>query len=75
MGTARVWRLYMAGCIVGFDRNVVQLHQILGVKLQADGTSGDVQQSPGTRRTRLTSEGPVVRTHLRPRIFESVSRP
>jgi cyclopropane-fatty-acyl-phospholipid synthase len=40
MGTARVWRLYMAGCIVGFDRNVVQLHQILGVKLQADGASG-----------------------------------
>src|SRR5262249_38508808 len=40
MGTARVWRLYMAGCILGFDRNVVQLHQILGVKLQADGTSG-----------------------------------
>ena len=40
MGTARVWRLYMAGCILGFDRNVVQLHQILGVKLQADGASG-----------------------------------
>src|SRR5579859_282604 len=40
MGTARVWRLYMAGCILGFDRNVVQLHQILGVKLAKDGTSG-----------------------------------
>ena len=39
-GTARVWRLYMAGCQLGFDRNVVQLHQILGVKLQADGSSG-----------------------------------
>src|SRR6202522_741537 len=38
--TARVWRLYMAGSRLGFDRNVVQLHQILGVKLQADGTSG-----------------------------------
>jgi cyclopropane-fatty-acyl-phospholipid synthase len=38
-GTARVWRLYMAGSRVGFDRNVVQLHQILGVKLEADGTS------------------------------------
>ncbi|MGV9310270.1 class I SAM-dependent methyltransferase, partial [Nonomuraea sp. NPDC003727] len=32
-GTARVWRLYMAGCIVGFERNKVQLHQVLGVKL------------------------------------------
>jgi cyclopropane-fatty-acyl-phospholipid synthase len=39
-GTARVWRLYMAGSRLGFDRNVVQLHQILGVKLTADGMSG-----------------------------------
>ncbi len=39
-GTARVWRLYMAGSQLGFDRNVVQLHQILGVKLTADGKSG-----------------------------------
>ena len=39
-GTARVWRLYMAGSRLGFDRNVVQLHQILGVKLPADGKSG-----------------------------------
>jgi cyclopropane-fatty-acyl-phospholipid synthase len=39
-GTARVWRLYMAGSRLGFDTNVVQLHQILGVKLHPDGTSG-----------------------------------
>ena len=39
-GTARVWRLYMAGSRLGFDRNHIQLHQILGVKLHADGTSG-----------------------------------
>jgi cyclopropane-fatty-acyl-phospholipid synthase len=39
-GTARVWRLYMAGSRLGFDHNIVQLHQILGVKLQADGVSG-----------------------------------
>jgi cyclopropane-fatty-acyl-phospholipid synthase len=39
-GTARVWRLYMAGSRLGFDRNVIELHQILGVKLTADGTSG-----------------------------------
>ena len=39
-GTARVWRLYMAGSRLGFDRNVVQLHQILGVRLAADGASG-----------------------------------
>jgi cyclopropane-fatty-acyl-phospholipid synthase len=39
-GTARVWRLYMAGSRLGFDRNVIQLHQILGVKLTAEGASG-----------------------------------
>jgi cyclopropane-fatty-acyl-phospholipid synthase len=37
---ARVWRLYMAGSRLGFERNVVQLHQILGVKLGADGQAG-----------------------------------
>jgi cyclopropane-fatty-acyl-phospholipid synthase len=39
-GTARVWRLYMAGSQVGFEQNVVQLHQMLGVKLAADGSAG-----------------------------------
>jgi cyclopropane-fatty-acyl-phospholipid synthase len=38
--TARVWRLYMAGCRLGFERNVVGLHQILGVRLEAGGRSG-----------------------------------
>jgi cyclopropane-fatty-acyl-phospholipid synthase len=33
VGTARVWRLYMAASRVGFDRNQIQLHQMLGVKL------------------------------------------
>jgi cyclopropane-fatty-acyl-phospholipid synthase len=40
MGTARVWALYMAGCIVGFERNKVQLHQVLGVKLDSEGRAG-----------------------------------
>jgi len=39
MGTARVWALYMAGCIVGFERNKVQLHQVLGVKLDSEQAS------------------------------------
>ncbi len=39
-GTARVWRLYMAGSRLGFERNQIQLHQVLGVKLGANGTSG-----------------------------------
>ncbi|MBV9858449.1 MAG: class I SAM-dependent methyltransferase [Streptosporangiaceae bacterium] len=38
-GTARVWRLYMAGSRLGFERNVVQLHQVLGVKLAKDGVA------------------------------------
>ena len=33
---ARIWRLYMAGSRLGFEDNVVQLHQVLGVKLPAD---------------------------------------
>ncbi|WP_067701197.1 class I SAM-dependent methyltransferase [Nocardia jejuensis] len=37
-GTAKVWGLYMAGCQLGFERNVVQLHQVLGVKLDAQST-------------------------------------
>ncbi len=39
-GTARVWRLYMAGSRLGFDRNQIQLHQVLAVKLDRQGTSG-----------------------------------
>jgi cyclopropane-fatty-acyl-phospholipid synthase len=39
-GTARVWRLYMAGSRLGFERNQIQLHQMLGVKLAAGGVSG-----------------------------------
>ncbi|GGG18660.1 cyclopropane-fatty-acyl-phospholipid synthase [Rhodococcoides trifolii] len=33
IGTAKVWGLYMAGSRLGFERNVVQLHQVLAVKL------------------------------------------
>ncbi|MBB2913172.1 cyclopropane-fatty-acyl-phospholipid synthase [Streptosporangium becharense] len=36
-GTARVWRLYMAASAVGFERNKVQLHQVLAVRLDAAG--------------------------------------
>jgi cyclopropane-fatty-acyl-phospholipid synthase len=40
LGTARVWGLYMAGSRLGFERNVVQLHQVLAVN--ADGRGGAV---------------------------------
>ncbi|GAB2752758.1 class I SAM-dependent methyltransferase [Salinifilum aidingensis] len=41
---ARVWRLYMAACRLGFERNVVQLHQTLGVKL--DGNDSHMPLRP-----------------------------
>ncbi|MDG3009508.1 methyltransferase domain-containing protein [Rhodococcus sp. D2-41] len=39
-GTARVWGLYMAGSRLGFERNGIQLHQVLAVK---PGEDGDAQ--------------------------------
>jgi cyclopropane-fatty-acyl-phospholipid synthase len=61
-GTARVWRLYMAGSRLGFDRNHIELHQVLGVRLAADGTCGmplrpDCGAAPGDGRL-LTTERP-----------------
>jgi cyclopropane-fatty-acyl-phospholipid synthase len=41
---ARVWRLYMAACRLGFERNIVQLHQVLGVRL--DGTDAHYPLRP-----------------------------
>ena len=35
--TARIWGLYLAGSSIGFERNNIQLHQVLGEKLAADG--------------------------------------
>jgi cyclopropane-fatty-acyl-phospholipid synthase len=40
LGTARVWRLYMAASRFGFDIDMIQLHQMLGVKLGPGGSSG-----------------------------------
>jgi cyclopropane-fatty-acyl-phospholipid synthase len=36
-GTAKVWGLYMAGSAIAFERNEIQLHQVLAVKPDADG--------------------------------------
>ena len=41
LGTATVWGLYMAGSRLGFERNVVQLHQVLAVNVNERG-GGDV---------------------------------
>ena len=40
IGRARVWRLYMAACALGFERGNIQLHQVLGVRLAGYGGSG-----------------------------------
>ncbi|RYP87094.1 methyltransferase domain-containing protein [Nocardioides guangzhouensis] len=45
-GTARVWGLYMAGSRVGFERNEIQLHQVLAVKVGPDGDA-QVPLRPG----------------------------
>jgi cyclopropane-fatty-acyl-phospholipid synthase len=54
-GTARVWRLYMAGSRLGFDRNHIELHQVLGVKLHPDGTSA-MPLRPGWEAPRVLAQ-------------------
>jgi cyclopropane-fatty-acyl-phospholipid synthase len=44
--TAKVWGLYMAGSRLGFESNVVQLHQVLAVKLDDRGRDGDLPMRP-----------------------------
>ncbi|WP_347565694.1 class I SAM-dependent methyltransferase [Nocardioides sp. IC4_145] len=39
-GTARVWGLYMAGSRLAFERNEIQLHQVLAVNTTEDGRDG-----------------------------------
>jgi cyclopropane-fatty-acyl-phospholipid synthase len=45
LGTARVWALYMAASRLGFERNQIQLHQVLGVR--ADGGVAGMPLRPG----------------------------
>jgi cyclopropane-fatty-acyl-phospholipid synthase len=44
--TAKVWGMYMAGSRVGFETNVVQLHQVLAVKLDNKGGDGNLPLRP-----------------------------
>ena len=37
--TAKIWGLYMAGSRLGFERNWIELHQVLAVRLHEDGRS------------------------------------
>ncbi|TKV62038.1 methyltransferase domain-containing protein [Nakamurella flava] len=45
VGKARVWGLYMAACAVSFERDQIQLHQVLAVRPRDDG-SADVPLRP-----------------------------
>lgn len=44
--TAKVWGLYMAGSRLGFETNVVQLHQVLAVKLDRGGSDSGLPLRP-----------------------------
>ena len=46
LATAKVWGLYMAGSRVGFETNVVQLHQVLAVKLDERGGDAGLPLRP-----------------------------
>ncbi|CDO07731.1 SAM-dependent methyltransferase [Mycolicibacterium cosmeticum] len=46
LATAKVWGLYMAGSRWGFESNVVQLHQVLAVKLDERGGDGGLPLRP-----------------------------
>jgi len=46
LATAKVRGLYMAGSRLGFETNVVQLHQVLAVKLDDNGKDGGLPLRP-----------------------------
>jgi cyclopropane-fatty-acyl-phospholipid synthase len=40
LGRAKVWALYMAGSRLGFERRTIELHQVVGVRVDDKGDSG-----------------------------------
>jgi cyclopropane-fatty-acyl-phospholipid synthase len=62
---ARVWRLYMAASRIGFERNHVQVHQMLGVRVGADGTSAMPLRPDWERRS--AAQPPLRRAERLPR--------
>lgn len=46
LATAKIWGLYMAGSRLGFETNVVQLHQVLAVNVGAGGDNGGLPLRP-----------------------------
>ena len=58
-GTAKVWGLYMAGSRLSFERNEIQLHQVLATKTDEQRarapTRSDTRSELPGRRTRRVS--------------------
>jgi cyclopropane-fatty-acyl-phospholipid synthase len=46
LATAKIWGLYMAGSRLGFETNIIQLHQVLAVKLDEKGRDGGLPLRP-----------------------------
>jgi len=55
---ARVWRLYLAAAEFGFRRNIIQLHQFLGVNNDSAGNN-DLPLRPDFRRIAAGGPGTV----------------
>ena len=49
LATAKIWGLYLAGSRLGFERDVVQLHQVLAVKGDEEGARWDLPLRPWWR--------------------------
>jgi cyclopropane-fatty-acyl-phospholipid synthase len=49
LATAKIWGLYLAGSRLGFEHNVVQLHQALATKLDDSGIDADLPLRPWWR--------------------------
>jgi cyclopropane-fatty-acyl-phospholipid synthase len=49
LATAKVWGLYLAGSRLGFEHNVVQLHQVLATKLDDHGIDTALSLRPWWR--------------------------
>jgi cyclopropane-fatty-acyl-phospholipid synthase len=47
----------MAGSRLGFERNVVQLHQILGVRLGSEGQAGMTLRPDWEPQARVSAAG------------------
>ena len=78
---ARVWRLYMAISRIGFTSNQIQIHQILGVRVDQQGHSEEHPHgrrggtARGRRRSSTRAAGVTIRRVRRPRRWARWRRP